>query len=140
MLIAVLLGFIFSLLLVFIGRFLKGKLAVLSALVPLSLFFYFLKFIPQLSAGKIIRQNYEWVPSLGINLSFTLDGLSLIFCLMITGIGALVFLYTSSYLKGHRYLDRFYGYLGFFMASMLGVVLSDNIIKSFNFWELKSIS
>jgi multicomponent Na+:H+ antiporter subunit A len=59
---------------------------------------------------------------------------------MITGIGTLVFLYTSYYLKGHGYLDRFYGYLSMFMASMLGVVLSDNLMSMFIFWELTSIS
>src|SRR5690606_21078161 len=59
---------------------------------------------------------------------------------MITGIGFLVFLYTSNYLKGHKYLDRFYGYLSMFMAAMLGLVLSDNMISLFIFWELTSIS
>src|SRR5690606_29250261 len=65
---------------------------------------------------------------------------SLIFALMISGIGFLVFIYASAYLKGDRYLDRFFGYLGLFMAAMLGVVLSDNVITLFVFWELTSIS
>lgn len=77
---------------------------------------------------------------MGINLDFRADGLSLLFSLLITGIGALVFFYASSYLKDHPYLDRFYCYLCIFMASMLGVVLSDNIILLFVFWELTSIS
>ncbi|WP_029037368.1 putative monovalent cation/H+ antiporter subunit A [Salinimicrobium xinjiangense] len=140
MLTAILLGFIFSLFLVFAGKFIKGRLAVLSALVPLSLFIYFLSFIPQISSGEVIRQNYEWVPSFGLNLNFTLDGLSLLFSLLITGIGFLVFAYTASYLKGHDYLDRFYGYLGMFMGAMLGLVLSDNLLSMFIFWELTSIS
>ncbi|RYZ45534.1 MAG: Na(+)/H(+) antiporter subunit A, partial [Chitinophagaceae bacterium] len=57
-----------------------------------------------------------------------------------TGIGTLVFLYTSAYMKGDRYLDRFYGYLCLFMGAMLGMVLSDNIFTLFVFWELTSIS
>ncbi|NJW52948.1 putative monovalent cation/H+ antiporter subunit A [Salinimicrobium oceani] len=140
MLTAILLGFIFSLFLVFAGKFIKGKLAVLSALIPLSLFIYFLSFLPGISEGKVFRQNYEWVPSLGLNLNFSLDGLSLLFTLLITGIGFLVFTYTAAYLKGHDYLDRFYGYLGMFMGAMLGLVLSDNLLSMFIFWELTSIS
>ncbi len=137
---AILAGFIFSIILIFAGRFLKGKLAIISAVVPLGIFLYFLRYIGEIKSGRIITQNYEWVPSLGVNLGFTLDGISLIFALMISGIGFLVFVYSSVYLKGHKYLDRFYGYLGLFMAAMLGVVLSDNVISLFVFWELTSIS
>ncbi len=140
MLIAILLGFIFSLLLVVAGKFFRGKPGILSAIIPLSLFAYFAGYIEEVSGGGIISQSYTWVPSFGVNLGFTLDGLSLMFSLMITGIGFLVFVYTSSYLKGHKYLDRFYGYLSMFMAAMLGLVLSDNMISLFIFWELTSIS
>lgn len=140
MLTAVLLGFIFALFLVFAGKLFKGRFAVLAALIPFSLFVYFSSFIPEVSEGKVISESYNWIPSFGANLSFTLDGLSLLFSLMITGIGFLVFAYTSSYLKGHHYLDRFYGYLSVFMAAMLGLVLSDNLISLFVFWELTSIS
>jgi multicomponent Na+:H+ antiporter subunit A len=140
MLIAILPGFIFSVFLVVAGKFFRGKPAILSAIIPLSLFVYFVGFIKEVSGGRIIRESYDWVPSFGANLGFTLDGLSLLFSLMITGIGFLVFVYTSIYLKGHQYLDRFYGYLSIFMAAMLGLVLSDNMISLFVFWELTSIS
>src|SRR5690606_37391174 len=93
-----------------------------------------------ISQGQPVAFSYSWIPSYGINLDFNLDGLALLFTLLITGIGSLVFLYTSAYLRGHEYLDRFYGYLSMFMASMLGLVLSDNIISLFVFWELTSIS
>jgi multicomponent Na+:H+ antiporter subunit A len=77
---------------------------------------------------------------MGIDLNFKLDGLSLLFSLLITGIGTLVFAYASYYLKGHRYLDRFYCYLSLFMASMMGLGLSDNVMLHFVFWELTSLS
>ncbi|SKB48065.1 multicomponent Na+:H+ antiporter subunit A [Salegentibacter holothuriorum] len=140
MLTAILLGFLFALFLVFTGKFFRGKLAILSALIPAGLFVYFASFIPQISSGEIISKTYQWVPAFGVDLSFKLDGLSLLFSLMITGIGFLVFAYTASYLRGHKYLDRFYGYLSLFMAAMLGLVLSDNLISLFVFWELTSIS
>lgn len=140
MLIAVLLGFIFALSILVIGKFIKGKQSWLSTLIPLSLLAYFSSFIPQVSRGEIIQQTYTWIPSFNVELSFQLDGLSLLFSLMITGIGTLVFAYTSAYLKGHEFLDRFYAYLSMFMGAMLGLVLSDNLISMFVFWELTSIS
>lgn len=140
MLAAVLSGLIVALLLVPFGRFLKGRLSVLISLLPIGLFAYFASQIPIVSSGKSIYSSHAWIPSLGVNLDFHLDGLSLLFCLLITGIGSLVFLYASPYLKGHHYLDRFYAYLSLFMAAMLGLVLSDNVLLMFVFWELTSIS
>lgn len=140
MLIAVILGFIFAILVPVFSRFFKKAIPFVYSLLPLSLFIFFLRFLGEIKSKGHILFHYQWVPSLGIDLSFRLDGLSLLFALMITGIGVLVFAYTANYLKGHQYLDRFYGYLSMFMASMLGVVLSDNLMTMFIFWELTSIS
>ncbi len=140
MLYAVLLGFVFSGIVLLFGRQLRGKLAVLTTLLPLSLFVYFAQYLPQIGGGEVVRHTHEWIPSFGVSLSFHLDALSLLFALMITGIGTFVFAYTSAYLKGHVYLDRFYAYLSVFMGAMLGLVLSDNLISLFVFWELTSIS
>lgn len=140
MLITVLSGLIISGLLIPFGNFFRSKMSVVLAALPITLFCYLLQFIPIISNGTVLYESYEWVPSLHINLDFRLDGLSLLFSLLITGIGSLIFLYASSYLKGHPFLDRFYGYLCLFMASMLGIVLSDNTLLLFIFWELTSIS
>jgi multicomponent Na+:H+ antiporter subunit A len=129
-----------SALLIPFGKFFRTRWCALLSLLPVLIFCYLLQFIPAVSTGKIIYESWRWVPSLNVNLDFRLDGLSLVFSLLITGIGALIFIYASSYLKGHQYLDRFYGYLCLFMASMLGIVLSDNILLLFVFWELTSIS
>ena len=77
-----------------------------------------------------------WAPSLGLSLSFNLDGLGLLFATLITGIGALIVLYASRYLAGHAQGSRFYASLFAFMGAMLGVVLSDNVLTLFVFWEL----
>lgn len=140
MLLVVSLGFLLSLSLLFINKFIKGKYAWVTAVIPLTVFIYFFTYIDEISSGKVIKASYNWIPAFDVNLNFVLDGLSLLFVLMISGIGTLVFWYTSSYLKGHKYLDRFYAYLGIFMSSMLGLVLSDNLISLFLFWELTSIS
>ncbi|MGY6520530.1 MAG: hydrogen gas-evolving membrane-bound hydrogenase subunit E [Mongoliitalea sp.] len=141
MLLIVLSGFLFAALTRPIGSISKQTLLpwVFTAL-PLTLFIFFCSQIGAVSGGKSLIWTYNWVPSLGLNLVFELNGLSLLFALLITGIGTLVFFYSTYYLKGHAYIDRFYGYLSMFMASMLGVVLSDNLLALFIFWELTSIS
>jgi multicomponent Na+:H+ antiporter subunit A len=140
MLFAVLSGFLVAVSLLFFGRLLKGKGAVLFALLPLGLCVYFGSQLPRVAAGEPLQDRYPWVPSLGIALDFRLDGLSLVFSLLITGIGTLVFWYAAAYLKGHAYLDRFFAYLSMFMGAMLGLVLSDNVLALFVFWELTSIT
>ena len=84
--------------------------------------------------GRLVAVG--WAPSLGLSLSFNLDGLGLLFATLITGIGALIVLYASRYLEGHRDAGRFYASLFAFMGAMLGVVLSDNVLTLFVFWEL----
>jgi multicomponent Na+:H+ antiporter subunit A len=140
MAVAVFAGFAASLAAPWIHRSLRRISGWIIALLPFTLFFYFLTFVSPLAAGEVFLLSYTWVPSLGVNLSFYLDGLSLLFALLITGIGGLIILYASGYLAGHRHLGRFYMFILMFMASMLGVVLSNNIFTVFVFWELTSLS
>lgn len=140
MIAAVLAGFILAPVFAFSKKILVEKTAKLFALLPLILFVYFVSFSGQVASGEVVDFTYSWVPSLGIDLDFRIDGLSTLFLLLITGVGTLVFFYTSNYLKGHEKLSRFYAYLSLFMASMIGLVLSDNVFLLFIFWELTSIS
>ena len=80
-----------------------------------------------------------WAPSLGLSLSFNLDGLGLLFALLITAIGTLVVLYASLYMEGHPQAARFYASLFAFMGAMLGVVVSGNLVQLVVFWELTSV-
>jgi multicomponent Na+:H+ antiporter subunit A len=77
-----------------------------------------------------------WAPSLGLSLSFNLDGLGLLFAILITAIGSMVVIYASGYLGHHPQSGRFFAWLFAFMGAMLGVALSDNILTLFVFWEL----
>lgn len=109
--------------------------------LPILLFSYFLQFISQTSQGNTITRNLQWIPSLGIDFTVKIDGLGLLFALLITGIGSLVVLYSIYYLsKEKEKLNLFYVYLLLFMGAMLGVVLSDNLILLYSFWELTSFS
>ena len=80
------------------------------------------------------------MPHIGMNFDLYLDGLSILFSLLITGIGSLVVLYSIGYLSKSEQLGNFYCYLLLFMGAMLGVVLSDNLIILYLFWELTSFS
>lgn len=119
----------------------KGAaLSWLAALPPFILALLFATGIPTIAAGDVLLFAYEWVPSAEINLTFLIDGLSLTFALLITGIGAAVALFSSVTLAGHVHYWRFVFYLLFFMFAMLGLVLADNLITLFVFWELTSVA
>lgn len=139
---AVLAPFLFAVLVPFLFKYIrKIHTGWFVLVVPLILFIYFLSFISVTSDGRDEMQRMEWVPSLGINFDLYVDGLSLLFALLITGIGTLVILYSIFYLAGKKErLNHFYVYILLFMGAMLGVVLSDNIIVLYVFWEITSIS
>ncbi len=118
----------------------QGNIGWLIALLPLGVIIYLLTLVERITAGEILTISYAWVPSFGINLSFYLDGLSLVFALLVSGIGALVLVYAGGYLAGHHQLGRFYIYLLLFMGSMLGLVLAGNLLTMFVFWEMTSLS
>jgi len=85
--------------------------------------------------------EFPWVPSIGVNFSFLVDGLSLFFGFLVTGMGVLVNFYSQFYMTHRkRHLGRFYCGLNFFMSAMLGVIFSNNLILLFIFWELTGIS
>ncbi|MFN3712106.1 MAG: putative monovalent cation/H+ antiporter subunit A [Alcanivoracaceae bacterium] len=111
----------------------------LLALWPASLFLYFIGFLGGVNDGPVLI-SHGWIPSMEIQLSFMVDGLSLLFALLISGIGVFIVAYAGRYLECHQDLGRFYAILLAFMASMLGLVLSDNLISLFVFWELTSIT
>jgi multicomponent Na+:H+ antiporter subunit A len=109
--------------------------------LPAVLFGYFLQFISVTRHGDTVMESLPWISSMGIDFSLKIDGLGLLFALLITGIGALVVLYSIYYLSPEKEkLNTFYIYLLLFMGAMLGVVLSDNLIVLYSFWELTSFS
>lgn len=107
--------------------------------VPSLLFLYFTSFLGTVGAEGL-RHSWAWVPSLGIQLTLGLDGLSLLFALLITGIGALVVFYSIYYLGAREDLAKFYIYILLFMGAMIGVVLSENLAVLYVSWELTSVS
>ncbi len=90
--------------------------------------------------GGMATATVEWMPTLGMNLAVRLDGLALLMCTLVLGIGALVVLYGRYYLDHFDRDDRFFAFLLLFMGAMLGVVTSENILGLVVFWELTSVS
>jgi multicomponent Na+:H+ antiporter subunit A len=110
--------------------------AILLATLPAALTGYFLYAWWVVATSGPFSITTPWAPRLGLSLSFHFDGLSTLFAVLITGIGTLIVPYASTYLAAHPFAGRFYVSLFAFMGSMLGVVLSDNVLLLFVFWEL----
>ncbi len=119
----------------------KPPLAFFVAIATAVLFSIgFASQLPTVAAGQNVSLALSWVPSLGIDFAFRLDGLSLLFALLISVIGVLVVLYTSAYLKHHPDQGRLQILLLAFMLSMLGLVTADHVILLFVFWELTTVT
>ena len=108
--------------------------------LPAGLFVWLCTMIPAVSRGEALYWGFGWLPQRGIEFGFFVDGLSLLFALLITGIGSFILLYASEYMRGYPHVGRFTTFLVGFMLSMLGLVLSDNLIALFVFWELTTIT
>ncbi|QKJ90331.1 putative monovalent cation/H+ antiporter subunit A [Agrobacterium pusense] len=114
--------------------------AWILAIAPALSFVHFALMLPQVAAGGVVTGGYAWVPSFNLSFSWFIDGLSLTFALLITGIGLLIVLYAGGYMKGHPQQGRFLSFLLLFMGAMLGVVVSDSLLMLFVYWELTSIT
>ena len=111
----------------------------ISSVIPLGLFVTLIYFLPRVAAGAVFRIQFNWIPSLGVTLSIMIDGLSLLFALIICCVGFFVTLYAADYLPDTGDRRRFFVYLHGFLLAMLGVVLADNLLGLFVFWELTTI-
>ena len=95
---------------------------------------------PAVLAGEVVQTRIDWLPVLGLNVNFMLDGLGLLFAGLILGIGLLIIIYARFYLSASDPMGQFYTYLLLFQGAMVGIVLSDNILLLLIFWELTSLS
>ncbi|MGM0855963.1 MAG: monovalent cation/H+ antiporter subunit A [Pseudomonadota bacterium] len=111
-----------------------------TALLPAIALLLTVMQIPAMLDGETLRFAVGWMPELNLELALRLDGLSLLFNLLIIGIGLLILLYAHFYLASDEPVGRFYAFLMLFMASMVGISMSDNLILLWLFWELTSLS
>jgi multicomponent K+:H+ antiporter subunit A len=135
------------LLLPFIGSCLAALLphnarnaeSILAGLVAVTGAIQVALWYPQISDGGVIREEYFWLPSLGLNFVLRLDGFAWMFSMLVLGIGALVSLYARYYMSPDDPVPRFFAFFLAFMGAMLGLVISGNLIQIVFFWELTSL-
>ena len=114
--------------------------AWLAALPPAAITLWQALQLSSVASGSVLAERYAWAPTLGLEVALKLDGLALFFGLLITGIGVCIAFYTNYYLEGDPRQGYFYLVLYTFMASMLGLVWSDDLLTLFVFWEGTSIT
>ncbi len=122
------------------GRLGRNMCTALTLIAPLVVVGLVLSHLPQVLQGELTTVSFDWIPSFGLNLAFRIDALSLMFALLISGIGVLVIWYARFYLAKEDSLSKLYSMLLMFMTAMLGIVLSDNILLLVVFWELTSLT
>lgn len=134
--------FLLSLVLALGGRWLPKNIQTWSlTAVMVGLFGVLVSFAPEIAHdGAVVSPSIVWVSALGLSFSVYLDGLALLFGLVVTGIGAVIFLYTGYYFEDAAKQTRFNMWLLAFAGAMLGVVLSGNLLTMFVMWELTSIT
>ncbi len=94
---------------------------------------------PQIAHGGVIREEFMWLPSLGLNFVLRMDGFAWLFSMLVLGIGTLVSLYARYYMSPDDPVPRFFAFFLAFMGAMLGLVISGNLIQIVFFWELTSL-
>lgn len=136
----VLLPFILAIIIIFCGKHLQAKVGYLALSAPIICLAYFISQIKPVLNMAGDSFFLPWLSSYNINISLSLNGLSLLFALIISGVGMVVFWYAIGYLNRRERLPNFYAYLLIFMGAMLGVVCAKNLLLIYVFWELTSFS
>ncbi|OUM03444.1 monovalent cation/H+ antiporter subunit A [Variovorax sp. JS1663] len=117
----------------------RNRESTLAGLVALGCAVQVAWFFPRIAGGEVIREHIHWIPALGLDLVFRMDGFAWLFCMLVLGIGALVVLYARYYMSSSDPVPRFFAFFLAFMGAMVGVALSGNLIQMVLFWELTSL-
>lgn len=136
----VILPFIGSLCAAFLPSHARNVAAWLAGTVAVACVILTVQLYPQVSEGEVIREAVHWIPQLGLDFTFRLDGFAWLFAMLVTVMGALVVLYARYYMAAQDPVPRFFSFFLAFMGAMLGVVLSGNLIQLVVFWELTSLT
>ncbi|MCH7788423.1 MAG: hypothetical protein IH940_03175 [Acidobacteria bacterium] len=122
-----------------LGEPVAGWLATLAMVGSLlATIFVYLGLIDRPEDARMFDQVlFEWVPvgNFSVDVGFLLDPLSITMCLFITGVSAVIHLYSVGYMQGDANFSKFFLYLNLFAFSMLMLVLGDNMLLTFLGWE-----
>ncbi|SQF97767.1 monovalent cation/H+ antiporter subunit A [Paucimonas lemoignei] len=139
LIVLLLLPFIGSCLAAFLPHNARNAESILAGLVAVTGAIQVALWYPQIVDGGVIREEYFWLPSLGLNFVLRMDGFAWLFSMLVLGIGALVALYARYYMSPDDPVPRFFAFFLAFMGAMLGLVISGNLIQIVFFWELTSV-
>jgi len=134
-----------ALLLPLLVAWIGARAFAVAALVPAAAFVHTIALTPQVMLGSehpalMPRESIDWIPPLGLSLSFRLDELSWLLALIVTGVGSLVLLYCRWYFRGSKEgLGQFAAVLLAFAGAMYGLVTTDDLVLLVMFWEVTSI-
>jgi multicomponent Na+:H+ antiporter subunit A len=123
-----------------LGRRLGRNVLLLCGVAPLATVAWALRHAGDVLDGRPVTETYRWVPELGLDLSLRLDAFGLLMVALVSGIGTLIFVYARWYFSHRPGLGRFAGTLVAFSGAMLGLVLADNLLIVYLFWELTSVT
>lgn len=124
----------------YFGPRLGRRVMLVGAIAPAVTFAWLLAVGGNVSDGGTVTEVVNWVPAIGLDMSFLLDGFSTLMVALVGGIGVLIFVYAWKYFDERAGLGRFASYLVLFAGSMFGLVVADNLLLLFVFWELTSIT
>ncbi len=139
LIVLLLLPFIGSCLAAFLPHNARNAESLLAGLVAITGALQVALWYPQIVDGGVIRQEFTWLPSLGLNFVLRMDGFAWLFSMLVLGIGTLVSLYARYYMSPDDPVPRFFAVFLAFMGAMLGLVISGNLIQMVFFWELTSV-
>lgn len=137
---AVLLPFVGAVLAAIASKFHRLAAAWVAGVITLSALVVLLPALRGVFTGATLVQTWAWLPAIGLDFAFRLDGLGALFALLILVMGLLIIVYARYYLSARDSMGRFFAYMLTFMGSMLGVVLSENLLQLLVFWEMTSLS
>ena len=95
--------------------------------------------LPDIVAGETMAKNLPWIPTVNVGISLRLDGISMVFLLLVLFIGALVMAYSARYFSPQKKTSDYYMWMLLFVFSMSGMVLADDMILLFVFWEFTTL-
>nr|UPO65769.1 NADH dehydrogenase subunit 5 [Cylindrocystis brebissonii] len=109
-----------------------------TSFLTIAMLLSFFIFWEQVSSSLAHRQLWTWIQvgNVSLDIGYFIDPLSSIMLILVTSVGVLVMIYTRGYMSHDQSYVRFYAYLSLFTSSMLGLVLSPNLVQIYFFWEL----
>jgi len=123
-----------------LGGRLGRRVFLLTAVAPLTTVGWVLVEGGAILDGTPVTQRTSWVPELGLDLAFRVDAFTLLVLGIVGGVGVLVMLYASEYFHHEGGLPRFAALLTLFSGAMTGLVVADDLLLLFVFWELTSVT